>query len=270
MKRGFTLIELLVVIAIIAILAAILFPVFSQAKEAAKQTQCIMHMRQLGEAHILYLGDHDDTWAPVYNSTSTGPEFPRTQPWIGYDTRNGGGGGGFYGDIRRPATHPVQPGKIDPYLKNFAVRQCPNRPAGWQMAVVYGLWTGCDSRTDCQRQGISSSYWNRNPAAIGREYSVGAMRQVSGGFLAATDSSVQEPSKTLVMWEHGNSPPACQFLFPPDWYDNPPNNSRLIDHFHLLHRGGAVTVFADSHVRRTAYFALKRSWFSVEKDFYPE
>ncbi len=60
-KRGFTLIELLVVIAIIAILAAILFPVFAQAKEAAKKTACLSNLKQIGLAWTMYNGDHDDT-----------------------------------------------------------------------------------------------------------------------------------------------------------------------------------------------------------------
>ncbi|HLO99738.1 MAG TPA: prepilin-type N-terminal cleavage/methylation domain-containing protein, partial [Fimbriimonas sp.] len=60
MKRAFTLIELLVVIAIIAILAAILFPVFAQAKTAAKKTQCLMHQRQVGIALQQYMADNDD------------------------------------------------------------------------------------------------------------------------------------------------------------------------------------------------------------------
>ncbi len=58
-RAGFTLIELLVVIAIIAILAAILFPVFAQAKEAAKKTQCGSNMRQLSIGLQLYAGDYD-------------------------------------------------------------------------------------------------------------------------------------------------------------------------------------------------------------------
>ncbi len=59
-QNGFTLIELLVVIAIIAILAAILFPVFAQAKEAAKKTACLSNMKQIGLGVQLYLGDNDD------------------------------------------------------------------------------------------------------------------------------------------------------------------------------------------------------------------
>jgi prepilin-type N-terminal cleavage/methylation domain-containing protein len=61
LTKAFTLIELLVVIAIIAILAAILFPVFAQAKMAAKKTKEISNMKQIGTAAFLYLADHDDT-----------------------------------------------------------------------------------------------------------------------------------------------------------------------------------------------------------------
>jgi prepilin-type N-terminal cleavage/methylation domain-containing protein/prepilin-type processing-associated H-X9-DG protein len=59
MKKAFTLIELLVVIAIIAILAAVLFPVFAQAKTAAKKSQCLTQERQIGLAATMYMGDND-------------------------------------------------------------------------------------------------------------------------------------------------------------------------------------------------------------------
>ena len=62
MKKAFTLIELLVVIAIIAILAAILFPVFAQAKEAAKKTQCLSNMKNIGLGIMMYSGDSDDLY----------------------------------------------------------------------------------------------------------------------------------------------------------------------------------------------------------------
>src|SRR5215212_10043465 len=62
---GFTLIELLVVIAIIAILAAILFPVFAQARESARITQCASNMRQIGMAARMYVTDYDEVWFPA-------------------------------------------------------------------------------------------------------------------------------------------------------------------------------------------------------------
>ena len=80
MKKAFTLIELLVVIAIIAILAAILFPVFAQAKAAAKKTQCLSNMKQIGTALTLYVSDADGgypTWndcvADLYGSPAVTP-----------------------------------------------------------------------------------------------------------------------------------------------------------------------------------------------------
>jgi prepilin-type N-terminal cleavage/methylation domain-containing protein len=94
MKRAFTLIELLVVIAIIAILAAILFPVFAQAKEAAKATQVLSQMKQIGTALYLYGGDYDDTFVKWYTLSG--------QP------RNG-----FYRDDL--VSWPIA---INPYIKN--------------------------------------------------------------------------------------------------------------------------------------------------------
>lgn len=80
MKRNaFTLIELLVVIAIIAILAAILFPVFGQAKVAAKKTVCIGNMKQVGAAAMLYLADNDDVYPRTMETESTG--VPQTVSW---------------------------------------------------------------------------------------------------------------------------------------------------------------------------------------------
>jgi len=73
MKRhGFTLIELLVVIAIIAILAAILFPVFAKAREKARQSSCLSNLKQLGLACLSYAQDYDERWATYYHFAVTG------------------------------------------------------------------------------------------------------------------------------------------------------------------------------------------------------
>lgn len=113
-KRGFTLIELLVVIAIIAILAAILFPVFAQAREKARQTGCLSNNKQIGMATIMYLQDYDEM-------------FP-AQPWYNNDPNDG-----------VPVMNSGDPGaspfnykdEIAPYIKNEQVWICPtNIPNG--------------------------------------------------------------------------------------------------------------------------------------------
>jgi prepilin-type N-terminal cleavage/methylation domain-containing protein len=70
-RPGFTLIELLVVIAIIAILAAILFPVFAQAREKARQTSCLSNLKQLGTSMLMYASDHDGLFPPAVGRQPT-------------------------------------------------------------------------------------------------------------------------------------------------------------------------------------------------------
>ncbi len=103
-RKGFTLIELLVVIAIIAILAAILFPVFARAREQARKTACLSNMKQLGTALLMYTQDYDEM-LPMTN-------YDR---WVGKSSDWGM-------DLI------VWCDVLMPYVKNYQIFVCPSRP----------------------------------------------------------------------------------------------------------------------------------------------
>lgn len=107
-RKGFTLIELLVVIAIIAILAAILFPVFARARENARRSSCLSNLKQLGLAAMQYTQDYDEMFMPAYNYL---PGVP--QP-----------GGSWQG--AGDTTH-YWPQLLYPYHKSIQVFVCPSQ-----------------------------------------------------------------------------------------------------------------------------------------------
>jgi len=84
LRKGFTLIELLVVIAIIAILAAILFPVFARARESARRTACLSNLKQMGLAVMMYVQDYDEHYPQTAYSIpgATAADMPDQKLWI--------------------------------------------------------------------------------------------------------------------------------------------------------------------------------------------
>lgn len=109
-KRGFTLIELLVVIAIIAILAAILFPVFAAAREKARQTACLSNLKQVGQAVMMYAQDYDEVYVNTERGGDAGDAYER-----------------YWGDM------------LQPYTKNWQMLVCPSVGAPLQFKT--GLTT---------------------------------------------------------------------------------------------------------------------------------
>ncbi|MES2462267.1 MAG: prepilin-type N-terminal cleavage/methylation domain-containing protein [Armatimonadota bacterium] len=106
-QTAFTLIELLVVIAIIAILAAILFPVFAQARAKARQTACVSNLKQIIVGVRMYMDDYDGV-TPAKGNSATDPQSF--------------GGSGF----RRADDPQSAPALFNPYIKNYAVWICPS------------------------------------------------------------------------------------------------------------------------------------------------
>jgi prepilin-type N-terminal cleavage/methylation domain-containing protein/prepilin-type processing-associated H-X9-DG protein len=123
-KNGFTLIELLVVIAIIAILAAILFPVFARARENARRTSCMSNLKQIGLGTMQYIQDYDERYVPAFQkvpgtndpATQTDPSMPGAQ---------------FYSRYGSAAGYRISwMDLIFPYVKSIDLFKCPSYTRG--------------------------------------------------------------------------------------------------------------------------------------------
>ena len=116
-NRGFTLIELLVVIAIIAILAAILFPVFAKAREKARQTACLSNVKQLAMATLMYASDWDERYCQR-TYIGSNPAITMSLP-APCDTPTGSPVHGANSSFRPPSA-------VQPYVRNAGIFVCPS------------------------------------------------------------------------------------------------------------------------------------------------
>jgi prepilin-type N-terminal cleavage/methylation domain-containing protein/prepilin-type processing-associated H-X9-DG protein len=236
-RRGFTLIELLVVIAIIAILAAILFPVFAQAREAARKATCQSNLKQLGNGVMMYVQDYDETYPGAAN--------PNTTQYLSYR-------GTLY--IQPPTSLPnpsptsprfaVWSTLVQPYLKSWDVYKCPS--AGRQVDV----W-GATSANFVEKKYFSYNY---------------------NGFLACYPlAGIVSPVQNVLMWEgQGDvallntsfANPAITNLDPPAGSTNPQifNGSSTCAYYNFgfvpnektkvtMHAGGLNYLYSDGHVK---------------------
>lgn len=182
--RGFTLIELLVVIAIIAILASILFPVFAQTREKARQIQCISNMNQIGQATLMYVSDYDGAYYPHRHNC---PGGSACNPFL-LDPQTAAG-------VSRGArTRIFWISLLQPYAKNYGVFRCPSNANAWvggsaDAAVAVAGCIGCDGRGYGGQNSYGHNDFWMSPAAP------------TGGGAApqpVTESTVPRPSSTIL------------------------------------------------------------------------
>ncbi|GAB4462460.1 MAG: hypothetical protein OHK0029_29360 [Armatimonadaceae bacterium] len=220
-SKAFTLIELLVVIAIIAILAAILFPVFAQAREKARQTTCLSNGKQIGLAVNMYFQDYDELY-PVNNQSY----FPQNQ------------GDTISAFLVSWMLH------LEPYMKNTQVYECPSRISQVTTPMVYGNRT-----INLPQRGLGANEW-----IVGR---VGWTDHVQNnvGLQPLSAASVQRPAETpivadslFLIWNTPRRVAAANFPGTP-WWTFPNDTASATNPANARHAGGSNVVYCDGHAK---------------------
>jgi prepilin-type N-terminal cleavage/methylation domain-containing protein/prepilin-type processing-associated H-X9-DG protein len=221
MKRlrlpGFTLIELLVVIAIIAILAAILFPVFAQAREQARKTSCLSNSRQIGNAMMMYAQDYDETLPMYWDET---PGIPNGWP-LGYWHN-----------------------QLSPYIKNYQIFVCPSAKPGPERSVDTGEGTP-EERLTLRHRGSGSYGWNY--WYLGRERSI-SLAQIASPSETIAVAEITRMRNAGVVYP---APNCVGGSYPPGWETAISETDRKLywDQFSDRHMGGNNLTFVDGHAK---------------------
>ena len=180
-NKGFTLIELLVVIAIIAILAAILFPVFAQARAKARQTACLSNLKQMNLGIQMYIQDYDESF-----------------PFWAWGQSYSGGADGWNGPGSKGTPNHFESlwiNSIYPYTKNGQIYACPNDKGTLTAANSSVFWW---ESGDLVKAGM-------NPALVNQQLSFGISEPLEQGSLAGSYGSptklaaLDKPASTFVL-----------------------------------------------------------------------
>ncbi len=240
---GFTLIELLVVIAIISILAAILFPVFSSAREKARQTSCASNLHQIGLAFIQYEEDFDEQLVPYETGT---PTLNQYITWWGAANQN-----------TYPTTYQLANGIVQPYMKSNQVQACPTLDPN--ISTNIGL-TGYGYNVDYLAPYATTS--NTSPACTITD-GYGDCEDTVGNYycVPTTLAKIQVPTTTVLLADSAQINSSNQLEADP-YLDAPCDG---FPNFHGLHNGLGNILWVDGHVKSSIpiYRAANYSYYGT-------